>query len=680
MLKLATLSHAYFFLGPLQANVRSAPGVGNLMAIAGELFGMLERRIASYKEELSGTKEEKERQRMEAVSKTGPGLHIDVQQGACSTLKQDDPQPHHFKEEEEELWIPRERGHLLRSEEAALARLLLTGVSTKTEDHEDKPQADNLLAPPSDGDGIQEALSSDADCEGVQQMTGHREEHPPQLQEQEDPQVPNVKEEDEELWITQEGERLLGLEEADLTKLPLTVISVKTEDHEDDPHVSSQLHQNRCPAGDRSSRRTPPSATGEELHFEARGSPAHHIKEEQDPQAPHMKEEEGELPTIQERKCLRGPEEADLTVLPQTGVSVKTEKHEDKPPESSQLHHSPSEENRGAEPPSSSSSSAPQHMTTEADGDHCGGSQADKLLAPLSDSDDATSQYPEDEDMDNTQEAVSSDTDCEGDMRTHSDNTCSEKKTGKEHLSCSFCGKIFSRKVIMLSHMRTHTGEKPFSCSVCGQRFSQKSNMLKHTRIHTGEKPFGCSVCGKRFFQKVEIVLHMRTHTGEKPFSCSVCGERYSRKSNIVSHMRTHTGEKPFSCSVCAKSFSQKRYLTQHAWTHTGKKPYECSVCSDRFAKRFTLMRHMTTHTGDKPFSCSVCDERFSRKSNMEAHMRTHTGEKPFSCSVCSKRFAQKSNMEAHVRSHTGEKPFRCSVCSQSYSYKKTLTAHMWTH
>nr|XP_057937887.1 uncharacterized protein LOC131135691 isoform X5 [Doryrhamphus excisus] len=109
-----------------------------------------------------------------------------------------------------------------------------------------------------------------------------------------------------------------------------------------------------------------------------------HIKEEaEEPQPSFVKEEEEELSITQEGEHLLGPEEADLTRLPLTGVSVKTEDHEDKPPESSQLHHSPR-------------------------------SGPDNLLAPLSDSDDTTSRSPQDEDSDDYQEPLSSDTDCEG--------------------------------------------------------------------------------------------------------------------------------------------------------------------------------------------------------------------------------------------------------------------------
>ncbi|XP_061759028.1 uncharacterized protein LOC133554374 isoform X3 [Nerophis ophidion] len=68
-------------------------------------------------------------------------------------------------------------------------------------------------------------------------------------EEEEEPQYPHIKEEEEEVWITLDGDCLPGQEEADLAKCPLTVVSVKTENHEDRPPESSHLQHSPMRTG-----------------------------------------------------------------------------------------------------------------------------------------------------------------------------------------------------------------------------------------------------------------------------------------------------------------------------------------------------------------------------------------------------------------------------------------------
>ncbi|XP_055793266.1 zinc finger protein 892-like [Salvelinus fontinalis] len=175
--------------------------------------------------------------------------------------------------------------------------------------------------------------------------------------------------------------------------------------------------------------------------------------------------------------------------------------------------------------------------------------------------------------------------------------------SGKPYTS-PVCGKTFKLKGDLSKHMKTHMGDKSFKCGDCGKSFNQKWTLRKHKLTHTGEKPFICGECGKSFYQKGDLSRHIRTHTGEKLFLCGDCGKSFNLKGNLRKHKLTHTGEKPFLCDDCGKSFSQKGTLRKHELTHTGEKPFICGDCGKSFSQKGTLRKHKLTHTGEKSFSC----------------------------------------------------------------------------
>ncbi|XP_078126165.1 uncharacterized protein LOC144530458 isoform X1 [Sander vitreus] len=335
----------------------------------------------------------------------------------------------------------------------------------------------------------------------VQQLSVSKEEVPPEQWEwspsldQQHPEPPHIKEEQEELWISQEREQLQGLEEADITKFPFTPVPVKSEDDEEKPQPS-QLHQ----------RQTEQMET--EADREDCGGPEPARNSDPDI-ALHIN-------TDDQTGDSSEPETDDSYEWKETGEaqsglnSLENDDDDDFVSDSSCTTDEKTFSCSDCGKRFECKAWLKQHMRTHTGEKPFSCSVCKKSFAKSGN--------------------------LQAHMRTH---------TGEKRLSCSVCQKKFSHNTHVKNHMRSHTGEKPFSCSVCKISFTRKDSLQKHVRTHTGEKPFPCSVCKKSFAQSYTLQVHMRIHTGEKPFSCSVCKELFAHKINLHVHMRTHTGEKP---------------------------------------------------------------------------------------------------------------------------------------
>ncbi|XP_031732023.1 zinc finger and SCAN domain-containing protein 12-like isoform X2 [Anarrhichthys ocellatus] len=253
--------------------------------------------------------------------------------------------------------------------------------------------------------------------------------------------------------------------------------------------------------------------------------------DQEDPEPPHIKEEQEELWTSQEGEQLQGLEEADVK------FSFTPEKSEDDEEEAqySLLHQRQTEQ-----------------METNAIEEDCGGPEPGRNSDP--------DRHPEPDTDEKIGDSVEPETEHSDDWKE-----TREPQSGLNSLN---------NDDVSVSDSRCSAGEKPLSCSECGKRFRLKKDLKKHMRVHTGERTFSCSVCDECFSQSGHLQVHMTFHTGEKPFSCSVCNKSFSQRGHLQVHMRFHTGEKPFSCSVCNTAFSQKLFFTQWRFTETHENPH----------------------------------------------------------------------------------------------------------
>ncbi|XP_045902275.1 zinc finger protein 436-like isoform X3 [Micropterus dolomieu] len=742
-----------------------------LTAAAEEIFRVFKNTMFEYEEEI-----DRQRRLLDIVWKPEVKLHrIELpQQHVCKEkipgLDQEDPQPPQVKEEQEELCTSQEGEQLVVKQETDT--FMLTPTYEESDHSEAELKSDHQLlshnchvAESQDQKGGEhEDSGSTRDAEPKQKNQDHNSRSPrnnvhkstmsevhhdphtelPQqhvckeeevladqqlwIQEripgldQEDPQPPQVKEEQEELCTSQEGEQLVVKQETDTFMLTPTYeesdhseAELKSDhqllshnchvaesqdqkggEHEDsgstkdaEPKQKNQDHNSRSP------RNNVRKSTMSEVHHNPHTElPQQHVcKEEEvladqqlwiqeripgldqeDPQPPQVKEEQEELCTSQEGEQLVVKQETDTFMLTPTHEESdhsEAELKSDHQLLSHNCHVAESQDQKGGEHEDSGS-------TRDAE--------------PKQKNQDHNSRSPRNNVHKSTMSEVHHNPHTGKNAFTC--DTCGKgfqyKSEFQRHLrihtderpySCKTCGKDFRTRDHLQHHVRTHTGEKPFCCETCGKSFSQRSNLQVHMKTHTGEKPYSCETCGKNFRISNHLQLHIRTHTGEKPYLCKTCGKRFSDISALRRHTRLHTGEKPYSCKICGKSFTVSGQLKTHLRKeHTGEKPYSCKTCGKDFTTTTSLLCHTRTHSGEKPFSCETCGKSFSQRSNLQVHMKTHTGEKPYVCETCGKNFRISSHLQLHIRTHTGEKPYLCKTCGKRFSDISALRRHTRFH
>ncbi|KAH6845783.1 hypothetical protein B0I37DRAFT_381087 [Chaetomium sp. MPI-CAGE-AT-0009] len=99
------------------------------------------------------------------------------------------------------------------------------------------------------------------------------------------------------------------------------------------------------------------------------------------------------------------------------------------------------------------------------------------------------------------------------------------KRQRQEH-KCQHCGKIFSRRFNLASHLLSHTTERPWKCGSCDKAFARRTDFRRHRLGHAPEEAtFLCRGmlrdgtawgCGKGFARRDTLANHHRSRIGQK--------------------------------------------------------------------------------------------------------------------------------------------------------------------
>ena len=208
---------------------------------------------------------------------------------------------------------------------------------------------------------------------------------------------------------------------------------------------------------------------------------------------------------------------------------------------------------------------------------------------------------------------------------------------------CKLCGKLFTRKDNLRSHLRTYTV----------QDVSDKNCSKSQKRSHGVSSCPDCTICGKSFGGSSLLVLHSLTHKSQehdlgnmqqssKMHRCKRCGKVFTFLSTLRQHEQScktlQNETEPskqyktsYNCTKCSSVFNSQLQLTGHSRVHSVlAKPHKCPICDGRFLNPAQLRLHLVSHESrnlfkncnDKNiFNCTKCDISFGNSHNLGRHL-----------------------------------------------------------
>lgn len=121
---------------------------------------------------------------------------------------------------------------------------------------------------------------------------------------------------------------------------------------------------------------------------------------------------------------------------------------------------------------------------------------------------------------------------------------CHKKHEKDPAFFCDQCGKGFFYKLSFTQHLKIHSGVRDKECEICGFKAFSTTHLQRHIRArHTKEKNHICTFCGRAFSERYNMMSHMKKQHIEKKsseksfFKCMFCEMEYSEDLKLKVHL-----------------------------------------------------------------------------------------------------------------------------------------------
>lgn len=130
-------------------------------------------------------------------------------------------------------------------------------------------------------------------------------------------------------------------------------------------------------------------------------------------------------------------------------------------------------------------------------------------------------------------------------------------------ICCDKCHTFFNSFMAIEAHNET-VHKYLTTCKVCYKGFKTSSNLERHNRIHQGKRDYKCFCCGREFSRKDHLTSHILTH----PVKCPVCSQEFKERTSLASHCGVrHRLEVKF-CNCCNEALTNNDDYEQHIRSH----------------------------------------------------------------------------------------------------------------